>query len=136
MAVRGMRLLRDSRVRRVHAVTLKQRKETPVKTIRIFLSLLLALTVLQGCGKSGGGGGSSSSSPANGAVRLVNGTPALASLDLTTSGATLAPAVATGSASVYAGIAPGSYVFSLNTTGTGIPLTQQPLLISSGVSYA
>lgn len=104
-----------------------------MKTIRIFLSLLLALTMLQGCGKSGG---SSDNTPANGAVRLVNATTAFASLDLTTSGTTLASAVATGNASPYAGIAPGAYVFSLDLSGSGIPSAQQPLLVSTGVNYA
>lgn len=104
-----------------------------MKTIRIFLSLLLALTLLQGCGSKG----SSSSSPINGSVRLVNATTAYASLDMTTSGpTTLATAVATGSASTYAGIAPGTYPFSLDVSGSGTPSAQQPVLISSGVTYA
>ena len=105
-----------------------------MKTIRIFLSLLLALTLLQGCGSKGS---SSSSSPINGSVRLVNATTAYASLDMTTSGpTTLATAVATGSASTYAGIAPGTYPFSLDVSGSGTPSAQQPVLISSGVTYA
>jgi hypothetical protein len=105
-----------------------------VKTIRIFLSLLLALTMLQGCGSKGSSG---SSSPANGSVRLVNATTAYASLDMTTSGPiTLATAVATGSASTYAAIAPGTYPFSLDVSGSGTPSAQQALLISSSVTYA
>jgi Domain of unknown function (DUF4397) len=104
-----------------------------VKTIRIFLSLLLALTMLQGCGSKG----SSGSSPADGSVRLVNATTAYASLDMTTSGPiTLATAVATGSASTYAAIAPGTYPFSLDVSGSGTPSAQQALLISSSVTYA
>lgn len=98
------------------------------------MSLLLALTLLQGCGSKGS---SSSSSPANGSVRLVNATTAYASLDMTTSGpVTLATAVATGHASTYAGIAPGTYPFSLDVSGSGTPSAQQAVLISSGVTYA
>jgi Domain of unknown function (DUF4397) len=106
---------------------------TPMKTKRIFWSLLFALTMLQGCGHSGSG---SSSSPTNGSVRLVNASTAVASLDMITSGTTLAKAVATGSGSTAAGLAPGTYTFSLDLSGSGTPLAQQPLLISSGVSYA
>jgi hypothetical protein len=98
------------------------------------LSLLLALSVLQGCSKSGSSSGNST--PANGAVRLVNATTVFASLDLTTSGVTLAPAVASGNASAYVGIVPGAYTFSLDLSGSGIPSAQQPLLISSSVNYA
>ena len=106
-----------------------------MKTIAIFLSLLLPLTLLQGCGSSGSS--SSSSSPTNGSVRLVNATLAYASLDMTTSGpTTLATAVATGSASTYAAIAPGTYPFSLDVSGSGTPSAQQEVLISSGVTYA
>ncbi len=105
-----------------------------MKTIRIFLSLLFALTLLQGCGSKGS---SSSSSPTNGSVRLVNATTAYQSLDMTTSGpTTLATAVVTGNASTYAGIAPGTYPFSLDVSGSGTPSAQQPVLISSGVTYA
>jgi hypothetical protein len=106
-----------------------------VKTIRIVLSLLLPLALLHGCGSSSSS--STSSGPANGAARLVNATTAYASLDMTTSGATtLATAVATGSASTYAAIAPGTYPFSLDISGSGIPSAQQAILISPGVSYA
>jgi hypothetical protein len=70
-------------------------------------------------------------------VRLVNATLAYASLDMTTSGpTTLATAVATGSASTYAAIAPGTYPFSLDVSGSGTPSAQQQVLISSGVTYA
>ena len=111
-----------------------------MKTNRIFLSLLLALVMLQGCGSKGSSG---SSSAANGSVRLVNATTAYASLDMTTSGPTTAPttsvtlatAVATGSASSYASIAPGTYPLSLNVSGSGTPAAQQSVIISSGVTY-
>ena len=89
--------------------------------------------MLQGCGSKGS---SSSSSPTNGSVRLVNATTAFASLDMTTSGATLASAVATGSASSYAAIAPGTYPFTLELSGSGTPSAQTVILISSGVTYA
>jgi hypothetical protein len=52
------------------------------------------------------------------------------------SGAKLASAVATGSASTYAAIAPGTYPFSLDVSGSGTPSAQQALLISSSVTYA
>ena len=110
-----------------------------MNTIRIFLALLLALTILQGCSKSSSS--SSSSGPANGAVRLVNATnvnaiPAYPSLDMTTSGTTLATAIPIGGASTYYGLAPGAYTFALDVSGTGIASAQQALLISSGVDYA
>ena len=103
-----------------------------MKTIRIFLSVLLALTMFQGCGSKG----NSSSSPSNAAVRLVNATTTFASLDMTSAGATLASAVTTGSASANAGVAPGTDTFSLDLHGSGTPSAQQTLLISSGVNYA
>lgn len=103
-----------------------------MKTIRIFLSLLLALTMLQGCG----GKGNNSSGPANGTVRLVNATTAFASLDMTSSGVTLASAVATGSASANATVASGTNTFALDLHGSGTPSAQQSLLISAGVTYA
>ena len=110
-----------------------------MNTIRIFLALLLALTILQGCSKSSSS--SSSSGPANGAVRLVNATnvnaiPAYPSLDMTTSGTTLATAIPIGGASTYYGLAPGAYTFALDVSGTGIASAQQALLITSGVDYA
>lgn len=103
-----------------------------MKSKRIFLSLLLAVIMLQGCGSKG----SSGSSSANGTVRLVNGATAYASLDLISSGTTLASAVATGSASAYAGIIPGTDTFSLDVSGSGTPTAQRALLIASGVNYA
>jgi hypothetical protein len=104
-----------------------------MKAKSIFLSLLLAVVMLQGCGSKSS---SSSSSTTNGSVRLINATAAYASLDLITSGSTLATAVATGGASVYAGITPATYTFSLDISGSGVPAAQQTLLISSGVNYA
>jgi hypothetical protein len=104
-----------------------------MKAKSIFLSLLLAVVMLQGCGSKSS---SSSSSVTNGSVRLVNATTAYASLDLITSGTTFASAVATGSASAYASITPATYTFSLDVSGSGIPAAQQTLLISSGVNYA
>lgn len=99
---------------------------------RIFLSLLLAVALLQGCSKSGG----ASSTPANGSVRLVNAALNYASLDLNVPGSTIATAVTTGGASTYIPIAPGVYPVSLVATGTGNPLTQQSLMVSTNVSYA
>jgi len=97
------------------------------------LSLLLALTTLQGCGKSGGSG---SSSPSTSTVRLVNATSAYASLDMTSSGVTLASAVATGSASSYATISSGISTFVLERSGSGSPSGQTTLSLSSvGVPY-
>jgi hypothetical protein len=104
-----------------------------MKTKSIFLSLLLALVMLQGCGSSNN---NSSSTPANGSVRLVNAAASFASLDMIASGSTLASAVATGSASAYAAIAPGTYTFALDLSGSGIPAAQQLLLITPGVTYA
>jgi Domain of unknown function (DUF4397) len=105
-----------------------------VKT-RIFLCLLLSLTLLQGCSKSGGGGSS------NGSVRLVNASSANASLDMTVSSSalattTFASGITTGNASAPVEIAPGTYTFSLVNTGSGNPVSQQSLLISSAMPYA
>jgi hypothetical protein len=47
----------------------------------------------------------------------------------------LATAVATGSASSYADLAPGTYPLSLDVSGSGTPAAQQPVLISSALSY-
>ncbi len=101
---------------------------------KIFLLLLLSLALLQGCSKSGGG----SSAAANGSVRLVNAAIPVAynSLDMSVPGGTIATAVTTGSASAYIPIAPGLYPVSLSATGTGNPLTQQSLLVYTGVPYA
>ena len=99
---------------------------------RIFLALLLSLALLQGCSKSSGGG----SSPVNGSVRLVNAALAYPSLDMSVPGGTLATAVATGSASAYIPIAPGTYSVSLSATGSGNPLSQQAVLAYTGVAYA
>ena len=99
---------------------------------RIFLALLLSLALLQGCSKSSGG----SSSPVNGSVRLVNAALAYPSLDMSVPGGTLATAVATGSASAYIPIAPGTYSVSLSATGSGNPLSQQSVLAYTGVAYA
>ena len=99
---------------------------------KIFLSLLLSLVLLQGCGKSS----SNNNTPTNGSVRLVNATLAYPSLDMTVPGSTLASAVTTGSASTAVAIAPGTYSVSLAATGTGNPLSQQSLLVYSGVPYA
>jgi len=106
-----------------------------VKT-RIFLSVLLSLALLQGCSKSGGG-----SSTSNGSVRLVNASLANASLDMTVSSSALASTsfasgVTTGSASTVVDISPGIYTFSLAASGTGNPLAQQSLMISSAMPYA
>jgi hypothetical protein len=105
-----------------------------VKTIKIFLFLVLVLTILQGCGSKG----SSSSGPSNGSVRLVNATTitTFASLDMTMSGITLASAVAPGSASTNAAIAAGTDTFSLNLHGSGTSSAQQTLVISAGANYA
>jgi len=104
-----------------------------MKTIGVVLSLLLASALLQGCSKSGGSSGSVSA----GSVRLVNATTSIASLDMTAPGATvLATAVATGSAGSYAALGPGTFPLSLNISGSGTPLAQQSVLISSGVTYA
>jgi hypothetical protein len=102
-----------------------------VKT-RIFLLLFLSLALLQGCSKSGGG----SSTPANGSARLVNAALAYPSLDMSVPGGTIATAVTTGSASAYIPFPPGLYPVSLAATGTGNPLTQQSLLVYTGVAYA
>ena len=110
----------------------KQRNGAPVKTIGIFLSLLLALTMLQGCG----GGSTSSSSVTTSTVRLVNATSASATLDLTLSGAMLASGVATGSASGYATISSGISTFMLDRGGSGTPSAQTTLSLSSGVDYS
>lgn len=104
-----------------------------MKSKAIFLSLLLALFALAGCGSKGS---SSSSSPANGSVRLINASTSYASLDMTASGSTLASAVVTGSAGTAAAIAANTYTFALSLTGSGIPAAQQSLLISAGVNYA
>ena len=103
---------------------------------RIFLCLLLSLALLQGCSKNSGGGSSS-----NGSVRLVNASLANPSLDMNVSSSVLASTsfasgVATGSASTVVDIAPGTYTFSLAATGSGNPLAQQSLLISSAMPYA
>ncbi len=127
---------------RVDADKFNQRNGTQMKTKTILVSLLLTLVMLEGCG-SKGGSGSSSSSTANGSVRLVNATTTFASLDMTTSGpitapttpTTLATAVPTGGASSYAAIAPGTYPLSLDISGSGTPVAQQPVPISSGVTY-
>ncbi len=100
---------------------------------KIFLSLLLSLSLLQGCGSKGSSG---STSVANGSARLVNAALAYPSLDMTVPGTTLASAVATGSASTAVAIAPATYPVSLLATGTGNPLSQQSLTIYSGVPYA
>jgi hypothetical protein len=103
-----------------------------VKT-KIFLSLLLSLALLQGCG---GKGSSGSSSVTNGSARLVNAALAYPSLDMTVPGTTLASAVASGSASTAVAITPATYAVSLVATGSGNPLLQQSLTIYSGVPYA
>jgi len=69
-------------------------------------------------------------------VRLVNATTAYASLDMTSSGARLASAVATGSASSYAAVSSGISTFTLGLSGSGTPLAQTNLSLSSvGVPY-
>ena len=100
---------------------------------KIFLSLLLSLSLLQGCG---GKGSSGSSSVTNGSARLVNAALAYPSLDMTVPGTTLASAVASGSASTAVAITPATYAVSLVATGSGNPLLQQSLTIYSGVPYA
>jgi hypothetical protein len=104
-----------------------------VKTIRIFLSLLLSLAILQGCGSKGS---SSDSGPAGASARLVNATSAFASLDMISSGVTLASAVATGSASSYAAVTAGAFPVTLELAGSGTPSAQTNLFFSSGVLYA
>ena len=104
-----------------------------MKQISIFLSLLLALTMFQGCSKGGGG----ASSPSG--VRLVNATTDYASLDMLLTGTVPASAVATavtsGSASSYATINAGAATFSLEGTGSGVPAAQTTLTLASGVDY-
>lgn len=104
-----------------------------MKQISIFLSLLLALAMLQGCSKGGGG----ASSPSG--VRLVNATTDFASLDMLLTGTVPASAVATavtsGSASGYATINAGAATFSLERSGSGTPSAQTTLTLASGVNY-
>lgn len=100
---------------------------------RFIIFLLLPLILLQGCGSKNSGG--STASP-NGSVRLVNLASAYPSLDMVASGSTLASAVATSSASTPAAIAPATYTFSLDVAGSGTPIAQSSVLISSGVAYA
>ena len=103
-----------------------------MKKITIFLALLLALSMLQGCK----GGGSSSTSVTTSTVRLINATTAYATLDVISSGATLATGVATGSASGYATISSGVSTFTLERGGSGTPSAQTSLSLTAGVDYS
>lgn len=104
-----------------------------MKQITIFLSMLFALTMIQGCSKG------SSSSAAPSAVRLVNATSDYASLDMSlisvVPASSVATAVTSGAASSYATITPGTSKFSLERTGSGTPSAQTTLTLSSGVDY-
>ncbi len=86
-----------------------------MKTIGIFLSLLLALGALQGCSKG------SSSTASSSTVRLVNVSTNYPSLDMLSSTTTLVagvgPSTANGPGSAYAGIASGFNYLTLNQTG-------------------
>ena len=106
-----------------------------MKKITIFLSLLLALILLQGCK---GSSSSSTSVSAQSTVRLVNATTGTgyASLDMISSGATLASGVATGSASSYATISSGVSTFTLERGGSGTPSAQTNLSLTSGMDYS
>ena len=104
-----------------------------MKNISIFLPLLLALTMLQGCH-----GGSNNSNTQN-TVRLVNDSPNSLDLLLSTSTQTstsLATAVAYGAASKQATINSGISTIVLNNTGTGVSSFQTNFSFSTGVDYA
>ncbi len=104
-----------------------------MKTIGIFLSLLLALAVLQGCSKG------SSSTTSTSTVRLVNVSTNYPSLDMLTGTTTLVtgigPTTTNGPGSTYAGIATGFNYLTLNQTGgSGVGTYSVSLTASPNVS--
>ena len=106
-----------------------------MKKITILLPILLILTMLQGC--SGGGGSGSSATPQS-TVRLLNATTNYPSLDLISSGASIASiasAVASSNVSTYATINSGSNTFTLESAGSGTPSVQATYTLSSNVAY-
>jgi hypothetical protein len=101
--------------------------ENKVRHTSTFLSLLLSLTLLQGCG-----GGSSTSSTYY-TFRLVNGTSN--TLDMVTGGTMLASAVAYGTASSNVTLSSGTYIIALEDTGTGIPSAEINASFSTATPY-
>ena len=102
-----------------------------MKNIGIFLTLLFALTMLQGCK----GSSSSATTTNQSTVRLVNVTTSYPSLDMISSSTTLASAVATGSASSYSTVNSGTSTFTLERGGSGTPSVQTNISLTSGVDY-
>jgi len=97
-----------------------------VKTIGIFLSLLLALAALQGCSKG------SSSNASTSTIRLVNASTNYASLDMISSTTTFASAVAANSGSSYASTGSGTYPITLASAGSGIAAWQNTYSLAAG----
>lgn len=107
-----------------------------MRTALIFLFCLLASAILPGCG---GGSSSSSSSTATSStstVRIMNLTSELTSIDLMSGSSVVTSTGGFGSSSSFVSVSSGTTTFSINPSGTGVPVTSSTITLTSGVAHS
>lgn len=100
-----------------------------LKALTLWLSALLCVPLLSGCGGSG------SSDDGTGNVRVLNATHDYGAVDFYVSDSLSVSALAEGTASAYSSLTTGSYAFKFKPSGTSTTAVSNSMTVAKDTSY-